>query len=284
MSKTYRLRKSDLAKIDQLVQSEHLSAEQYYVEVRRMAPLLNNEMLSTSRSAVDQRLKELSENQAAQAKLNESKIVVRKRADQSIQVILPPKPTQIAIAERKTVSSPVREYVLEISEYNDILKTVSSMVKVMERSPSVFASMGEESLRTILLVALNGVYEGQATGETFNGHGKTDILIRREDRNVFIAECLMWHGPAHIKSKMDEQLFRYAMWRDSKLALIVFNRGANFSHVLDAMQNSIESHPQRLRRLDWTHETGCRYEFCRHDDKARRFILTALAFDIPIGS
>lgn len=49
--------------------------------------------------------------------------------------------------------------------------------------------MGEEAIRTVLLVALNGHYEGQASGETFNFEGQTNILIRSEGRSVFIGEC-----------------------------------------------------------------------------------------------
>ena len=56
------------------------------------------------------------------------------------------------------------------------------MAQVMERSPSAFSTMDEESLRSHFLVQLNGHYEGQATGETFNYEGKTDILIRSEGK------------------------------------------------------------------------------------------------------
>ncbi len=39
---------------------------------------------------------------------------------------------------------------------------------------------------------VNTHYRGQATGETFNKSGKTDILVRDGDRNVFVAECKWW--------------------------------------------------------------------------------------------
>jgi hypothetical protein len=55
--------------------------------------------------------------------------------------------------------------------------------------------MKEEDLRQHFLVQLNGQYEGRATGETFNFEGKTDILIRAERKNIFIAECKFWDGP-----------------------------------------------------------------------------------------
>ena len=79
-------------------------------------------------------------------------------------------------------------------EYEHILSVVSNMVMVMERSPSAFKDMKEEDLRQHFLVQLNGHYEGQATGETFNFEGKTDILIRADSKNIFIAECKFWKG------------------------------------------------------------------------------------------
>jgi len=42
---------------------------------------------------------------------------------------------------------------------------------------------------TVLLVNLNAVFEGQVGGEVFNHRGKTDILIRVQDNNVFVGEC-----------------------------------------------------------------------------------------------
>lgn len=84
------------------------------------------------------------------------------------------------------------------------------MVLVMERSPHAFAKMGEEDLRTHFLVQLNGLYEGQATGETFNFEGKTDILIRVEGKNIFIAECKFWTGPKRI-TRNNRSAFRLSI-------------------------------------------------------------------------
>ncbi len=76
------------------------------------------------------------------------------------------------------------EPVLSDADYDHILNVVQNMAHVMERSPSAFVGMDEEALRSHFLVQLNGHYEGQATGETFNYQGKTDILIRSEGRNT----------------------------------------------------------------------------------------------------
>ncbi len=93
---------------------------------------------------------------------------------------------------RKPVASPgpfSPEPELGMEDYEHILRVLSNMVTVMERSPDAFKSMKEEDLRWQFLVQLNGHYEGRATGETFNAGGKTDILIREEGKNIFIAEC-----------------------------------------------------------------------------------------------
>lgn len=279
--KKYVIDKRRLEQVDQLVEEDLKLVQQYSEPLRSAAPLFNEHLLRVAQEAVNNRVRELNENKQAVAKLSKSKLVLRKRADGTESIIVPVQRKPIPVARSPVTVDPVREYVLGISEYDDILKTVSSMVKVMERTPSVFAEMNEEPLRTILLVALNGVYEGQATGETFNGKGKTDILIRRDDRNVFIAECLIWKGQAYLQRKMDEQLFQYAMWRDSKLALIVFNRGGNFTHTIETMKATIKAHPQCINQMGWTHESGARYLFRRHDDPARQFLLTAVAFDVP---
>src|SRR5262249_20364758 len=153
--------------------------------------------------------------------------------------------------------------------------------KVLERSPATFKEMDEEDLRTILLVALNGLYLGSATGETFNGEGKNDILIRSADRNVFIAECLMWNGQKYLEEKLDKQLFKYATWNDSKLAVLIFNRQKNFTEVVAKMKAVCEKHPLRLQTLASESETAARYEFRRADDPQKRMTLTAMAFEVP---
>ena len=99
--------------------------------------------------------------------------------------------------------------------YEQALKIIQDMALVMERSPEAFKSMGEEALRQHFLVQLNGQFEGKATAETFNMEGKTDILLREGDRNVFIAECKFWKGPKAFGEAID-QLLGYATWRDGK--------------------------------------------------------------------
>ena len=132
------------------------------------------------------------------------------------------------------------EPVLDEKEYQHILEVLRSMSLVIERNPSSFASLDEEAIRDHFLLQLNGHYEGDATGETFNASGKTDILIRVENKDVFIAECKFWHGPKAFDDAID-QLLSYLTWRDSKCALLVFNKTKDSSAVRQKMHDVMES-------------------------------------------
>jgi hypothetical protein len=172
------------------------------------------------------------------------------------------------------------EPTMEEAEYQHILSVMENMAHVLERSPKAFYNLDEEGLRTHFLVPLNGHYEGQATGETFNFSGKTDILVRSGDRNIFIAECKFWGGPAKLTDTI-EQLLGYLSWRDSKAAILVFNRNRNFSNVLAAIAQTVMAHPNFRLDDGKRGETGFRYRFRHKDDPAKLLHLTVLAFDVP---
>jgi hypothetical protein len=149
----------------------------------------------------------------------------------------------------------------------------------MERSPSAFAKMPEETLRDHYLVQLNGRYES-ATGETFNAEGKTDILVKDGSRNVFIAECKIWYGPKTVTEALD-QLLSYLTWRDTKAALLVFSRNKDFTNVLSSLWQTVQAHPQMKRGPNAEGETRMRYIFARPDDANREIILTVMAIPMP---
>jgi hypothetical protein len=203
-------------------------------------------------------------------------IPLRARPD-TVRVVSPeirhPLPIQ------RPLPSAIQEPYLEQAKYEHILKVLKGLGTAMERTKRTFAKMDEEELRDILLMHLNEYYEGQATGETFNGEGKTDILIRVENKNVFIAECKIWDGPQAFLDAVD-QLFRYSTWYDARLAIVVFNRNESFSHVLKAIQETAPRHPCYIRHLGKT-ETTFAYTFHLPEDAARLVTLTVLAFNIP---
>lgn len=79
--------------------------------------------------------------------------------------------------------------------YEHIVRVVRSAGRAMERAPMTYAGWGEEDRRQVLLLMLNSHYEGRAHAEAFNAGGKTDLLLREADRNLFIGECMVWDGP-----------------------------------------------------------------------------------------
>ncbi|RJQ20250.1 hypothetical protein C4580_04400 [Candidatus Woesearchaeota archaeon] len=171
------------------------------------------------------------------------------------------------------------ELVLEEEHYEHILTIVTSMAHVMERSPRAFEQIQEEDLRVHFLVQLNGQYEGQATGETFNFGGKTDIIVRINDKNIFIAECKFWSGEKRFTETI-EQLLKYTSWRDTKTAIILFNRNKNFSEVLKQIPAIVQSHPNFKEELEHD-ETTFRFKLHQNDDKEKLIHLTVVAFDVP---
>lgn len=179
-----------------------------------------------------------------------------------------------------TVAPFVPEPALEEAEYQYILKILDDMSVMMERSPSAFERLEEEHLRDFFLMVLNGHYEGRATGETFNTGGKTDVLIREQNRNIFIAECKYWRGPKSLTEAID-QLLSYLSWRDSKACLMVFNRNKNTTAMVANMEEAATGHPL-YKRGPVTEGLGrLRYVFASPDDLNRETIITVMAFNVP---
>jgi hypothetical protein len=152
------------------------------------------------------------------------------------------------------------EPVLVSSFYEHIIDVIGAMARAMERTPGDYATWSEEQLRDSLLVMLNTHYKGQATGETFNKSGKTDVLVRVGDRNVFVDECKWWSGASDFAGVDTEepsaldQLLSYATWRDAKLALTVFVSNKDIGRTISAARTALEAHPAFLAWSETTEE------------------------------
>lgn len=183
--------------------------------------------------------------------------------------------------ERTSASNAYKpEPTLDEADYTHILNVIENMTFVMERSPNAFKEMGEEDIRTHYLVQLNSQYEGSATGETFNAAGKTDILVRSENANIFIGECKIWRGDKVMMETID-QLLSYVTWRDTKTAIIVFNRNKDFSAVIESARSSVEAHPCYRRGPEKENETRFRFVLVNPNDSSKEVIVTLMLFDIP---
>ena len=78
-----------------------------------------------------------------------------------------------------------------------------------------------------------------------------------------------------------DQLLRYLSWRDTKTAIAVFNRNADFSNVLAKIVEAAPKHPNFKRDLGKLDESSFRYVFGQPSDANREITLTVLVFDIP---
>lgn len=206
---------------------------------------------------------------------------IKRREDTSATSIIPVvrKKRKIAVPTTpKEEFNPEPE--LTDAQYDSILEVIDNLSVSIERNPSTFIDWEEQRIRDIILVNLNGLFEGDATGETFNARGKTDILIRTNGRNVFIAECKIWSGPKAMHAAID-QILGYLTWRDTKVALVIFSKNTNFTNVLDRMEKTIPQHSNFKRRLRKINDTHTRYLFRQKNDPDRDIYLAVQAFNIP---
>lgn len=155
------------------------------------------------------------------------------------------------------------------------------MGKQFERLPSTYAGKDEEHLRDHMLLILEPNFEGSATGETFNKKGKTDILLRHEGSNIFVAELKYWHGK---KAYLDTitQLLSYLTWRDSKADIVIFVSNKDFTSVLNTIRESTHEHPNYLGFVEEIDEGWFQYRFHINDDTNREVSFAVQAFHLPI--
>ena len=135
------------------------------------------------------------------------------------------------------------EYTLEESILKDILSYIDNQCRTFEKTPASYKQLGEEQLRDIILSALNGIFEGDATGETFVKKGKTDIHLKIEKGEILIFECKNWGGEK-IYLETIGQLIGYVTWRQNYGVVIMFCKNKDFSKILDQIPEIIQRHPQ----------------------------------------
>ncbi|WP_144628282.1 hypothetical protein [Arthrobacter woluwensis] len=172
------------------------------------------------------------------------------------------------------------EPALTEAQYEDAISVVKSTILAMERSPSVVAHKDEEEIRDLILVQLNGTFEGNATGETFVKSGKTDLLVRVEDRHVFVGECKWWKGEKSFSNAID-QLLGYLPWRDEKAALIVFISQKDASAVIEKADGAVRLHASFKRIGAASADPKLRRNYVLgHPDDPEREIKVAVLFAV----
>lgn len=145
------------------------------------------------------------------------------------------------------------EWHLEEAIAEDVITTIMSFTSALERlaeTANKLAGENEETIRDLLLFILNSNYQGAATGETFIGHGKSDVLLRWHDRDAFIGECKYWGGSAKFTLALDQLLGRYTIWRGTRVALILFIRNTSgISEIITKANNCVLSSDRLIQAI-----------------------------------
>lgn len=238
----------------------------------------NNSISDSIKTMIRERKEWLLKSRSVVESLN---IPIKLRDDRPTSYPVPVKRKQITITRPKTTGKEFRpEPEISIDTYEQVLTILRDMVTAMERSPRTFSKLKEEEIRDLFLVWLNAIFEGQAAGELFNFEGKTDILIRIENKKVFIAECKNWRGPKNLIDALD-QLLGYATWRDTKLALLIFNKRKNLTSVLAKIPIAIREHSSFKKEIFRKEETEFSFIVSHRDDNSRELKLAIMVFEVP---
>jgi hypothetical protein len=130
------------------------------------------------------------------------------------------------------------------------------------------------------LAHLNGHFEGAATGEAFRRSGKTDIRIEDNTRSAFVAECKVWRGSGEVTKALD-QLLSYLTWRDSKAALVIFNKDVGrFSELPMKLKASMIEHPLFMSELGSDQAGEFRVVMRSSEDEGRRVTVHGFLFNL----
>lgn len=168
------------------------------------------------------------------------------------------------------------EYSISDDDYTNIINIIHSACSSMEVTAKTFIKHDEEELRDFILATLSTHYENSVTGETFRKSGKTDILVTFDNKAAFVGECKIWHGLKPFSDAIN-QLFSYSTWKDTKTALIVFNKhNKDFNAIRRNVESWIKDSTKRYTLIN-----GNTWECIIHRDDKNTDVRVAIAlYDI----
>jgi len=233
-----------------------------------------NQKLPSLVSSQIKRRKEILESQ--KKIITEIGIPKKEIKKEQIGFVKPIERTRIKIQDNTTITN---EIVLENEIYEDITNSINSLGINLERVNKIVRDLDEESLRDILFVALNQSFTGLVSTEAFNKSGKTDLLIRQKDKNLYISECKIWRGDVYFNEGI-EQLLNNLSWRDLKCSYIIFSRNEDFTNVINKSLDLIKKHSLFLKDAKKISLTCFRFYFKGKDDNERQILLSLHLFNL----
>lgn len=142
----------------------------------------------------------------------------------------------------RPVAKQPENYTIDREKVIDIIHLIDNQGRQFEKTPKTFLQSGEEDFRNVILVGLNALFEGGATGETFMAKGKTDIYLNIAKGNILVCECKIWAGQKLYGETID-QILSYLTWRVNYGVIIMFVRNKSFTNVLAEPGAVISGHP-----------------------------------------
>jgi hypothetical protein len=243
--------------IDSRAQGFINAVSQWLTWARGQIDSFNGSLPQNALGAIEGRRQRLAQRDAH---LAQSSIPVRRPGESGkktyIADVLVRRPAPSLPKTRGDERRPALEPELEARVFEHVLDVIRKVSLNIEQNPATYGSMGEEARRNAILTALATHYDG-FTAETDNQGGHTDILARYEGRNVFIGECKFWDGEASYTATID-QLFRYAGWRDTKLAIVMFVRAKGLTAILKKANVALEQHERFVAWKEAASETELR--------------------------
>ena len=236
----------------------------------------NQSLPDVVKSAVEKRKKEMMTQLSTLAALG---VPVRQQANVPSTFAVPIKPNKTVVKPSAPTQAFAPEPTLDAQNYDSILSLIHIWGVEMERHPGIYSDKGEESLRDLFLMLLSPHFDS-TTGETFNKSGKTDILIRHEGKNVFVAECKFWRGIKAFHPTID-QLLGYLTWRDSKAAVICFVDNKELNPLLEQIVAETPKHSCFVKDCGKKADGWFQFEFHLKDDPSRGVKLAVLCFHFP---
>jgi hypothetical protein len=195
--------------------------------------------------------------------------------------------TLVDLSERREINAlkkrpegrRVEELVLERDKVLSVIDIIDRVGRGFERSPAVYSGLEEEQLRDIIVNNLNVIFEGGASGETFQKLGKTDIHLVISAGEILVAECLYWSGPAGYAEKID-QIFRYLTWRESFGIVITFSKNKGFAEVLESARSAASGHPTHRGRPKAIVDGHFQSAHAHPDDESRQVEIHHLLYNL----
>ena len=124
-----------------------------------------------------------------------------------------------------------------------ILRVLFDAGRHFEKRYETYTKLTEPELRDILLSFLNNEFRDEASGETIQGKGKTDVYIKNpnDHREIVIIECKKWNGKTKYLEGF-KQMLGYLTGREKKSILLTFSNNIHFSDVSCHAKEATKKH------------------------------------------